>query len=332
MIFKSYLLEQNLESINNLSSCLFYGENLGLKKEFKENLKKINNKNEILNLTQEDIIKNEDLLLGEIKNKSLFSSSKIIFINQANDKFFNILEEIIKYLKDDKLYIFADNLDKRSKLRSFYEKNKDLGIVPCYNDNEITIKKIITNKLREFKGLSPYVLNYIVQNTSLDRNKVNNEIEKIKSCFINKIIEGNKLEALLNIKINDDFNKLRDEALNGNKINTNRLLADTVFETENNIYYLNTINQRIYKLKDIEEMKNNTSNVETIISNLKPPIFWKDKSKLAEQSKKWNKVKINKLLKKTYKLETLIKSNSSIKKDLLIKNLIVDLCITANAS
>lgn len=332
MIFKSYLLEQNLESINNLSSCLFYGENLGLKKEFKEDLKKIRNKNEILNLTQEDIIKNEDLLLGEIKNKSLFSSSKIIFINQANDKFFNILEEIIKYLKDDKLYIFADNLDKRSKLRSFYEKNKDLGVVACYNDNEITIKKIITNKLREFKGLSPYILNYIVQNTSLDRNKVNNEIEKIISCFADKVLDLSKLDLLLNIRTSDDFNILKDEALKGNKIMTNKLLADTVFETESAIYYLNSINQRINKLKEIENMKDKNSNIEVLISNLKPPVFWKDKPTLLEQSRTWSKNKILVALEKTYAVEIKLKSNSTINKELLIKNLIVDLCYTATSA
>ena len=150
--------------------------------------------------------------------------------------------------------------------------------------------------------------------------------------FSNKIIDASKIESLLNIKVNDEFNNLRDEALNGNNNNTNRLLADTVFETEKNVYYLNTINQRIIKLKEIYEMKKETTNIETIISNLKPPVFWKDKSKLLEQSKKWNKNKINKLLKKTYELEVEIKSNSSVRKDLLIKNLIVELCVSANAS
>ena len=79
-------------------------------------------------------------------------------------------------------------------------------------------------------------------------------------------------------------------------------------------------------------MKQNGTNIETIISNLKPPIFWKDKPKLIEQSRKWNKNKIQDALKKTYDIELKIKSSSSIRKDLLIKNLIVDLCNTANSA
>ena len=79
-------------------------------------------------------------------------------------------------------------------------------------------------------------------------------------------------------------------------------------------------------------MKQENSNVEIVISSLKPPVFWKDKPILIEQSKKWNKKKINNALKKTYNAELEIKSNSSIKKDLLIKNLIIDLCSAANSA
>ena len=125
---------------------------------------------------------------------------------------------------------------------------------------------------------------------------------------------------------------LKDEALNGNKINTNRLLADTVFDLESNIYYLNTINQRIVRLNEIESMKPDNPNIESIVSSLKPPVFWKDKPMLIQQSKKWNKNKINYALKKTYDVELKVKSNSAIRKDLLIKNLIIDLCSKANSA
>ncbi len=178
--------------------------------------------------------------------------------------------------------------------------------------------------------MTSHIINYITQNTGLDRSKVNNEINKITSYFKDKKIDLNKIDSLLNIKTNEDFNLLKDEAIKGNKINTNRLLADTVFEIENSIYYLNAINQRINRLNEIQNMKKGNLNIETIVSSLRPPVFWKDKAMLIEQSKKWNKYKIQTALKKTYNTEIEIKSNSSIRKDLLIKNLIIDLCITAN--
>ena len=180
--------------------------------------------------------------------------------------------------------------------------------------------------------MSTEIINLIIESTGLDRNKVNNEIDKIKSCFQDKIILSGQIDQLLNIKINDDFNQLKDEALNGNKNNTNKLLGDTVFEPENNVYYINLINQRINKLNEIQNMKQKGEDIETLISSIKPPVFWKDKPNIIEQLRKWNKDKIQVALKKTYDVEIKIKSNALVRKDLLIKNLIIDLCNTANSA
>ena len=332
MIIKSYLLENNIKSISQHKMFLFYGENHGFKKEIKEKIKQANIKTETLNFFQDEIIKKNDLLLNEINNKSLFNEKKIIFINNANDKILENIENIIDKIDFEQIILFAEILDKKSKLRNFFEKSKICGTVACYEDNEITLRKIINEKLNGYFGVTPQLINLLIENANLDRNKVNNEIEKIQSCFSDKKIDQDKIEILLNIKTNDDFNKLKDVALIGNKTKTNKLITDTVFEMENNIYYLNTINQRINKLNEIENLKKKTQNIETVINKLKPPVFWKDKSMLIEQAKKWNKKKIEQALKKTYSTEIEIKSNSSIKRDLLIKNLLVDLCLIANAS
>ncbi len=332
MIIKSYIIEDNIQSISNYKIFLFYGENQGLKKEIKEKIKISNKNSEILSLFQDEIIKNKNILVNEINNKSLFNEKKIIFINEVNDKILDIIDEIIENIQQERIFLFSDILNKKSKLRSYFEKSKFCGISAFYLDNEITIRKMILKKLNGYEGLTSQITNLIIQNTGLDRNKVNNEIEKIISCFQDKKIDPTKIDLLLNMRTNDDFNLLKDEALKGNKINTNRLLADTVFEVENNIYYLNSINQRINKLNEIENMKEEHSNIESIISGLKPPVFWKDKPILIEQSKRWNKEKIQAALKKTYNTEIKMKSNSSIKNDLLIKNLIVELCATASSA
>jgi DNA polymerase-3 subunit delta len=331
MIFKSYILEQNLQTVDKYKTFLFYGENQGLKKEFKEKLKLHYKNSEVINLYQDEIIKNKNILINEITTGSLFVNKKVILINEATDKIVEVLIELIELIQEEKIFIFSDALDKRSKLRNLFEKTTTCVVVPCYQDNEITIKRIISSGLKNYSGLTPNVVNLIVQNTNLDRNKVNNEIDKIKSCFTERKIDQLKLISLLNIKTNDDFNLLKDEALNGNKIKTNRLLADTVFESENNVYYLNLINQRILKLKQLESLKNDNNNIESAIDDLKPPVFWKDKPVLIEQSMKWTRNKIQIALEKTFNTEIKIKSNSSLRKDILIKNLILDLCVTANS-
>ena len=331
MIIKSYLLEQNLEQLKQFSIYLFYGENQGLKNEFKEKIKKFENK-EILNLFQEEIIKNKNLLFNEIKNTSLFNQKKIILINEADNKIVEIIEEIKEIIKEEKIYIFSNNLDKKSKLRNFFEKDKKLGLVACYPDNEITIRKIIINRLKNFGNLTNDIINTIIQATDNDRNKVNNEIEKIISCFSDKKIDQSKLISLLNLKTNEDFDKLKDEVFKGNKKEANILLSSTVFDSSYSIYYLNIINQRINKLKEIIKLKNENNNIETLVNNLKPPIFWKDKPVIIHQAKKWTEKKLNAALKNSYNVELKIKSNSFINKELLVKKLLKDICVQATSS
>ena len=328
MIYKSYVVEQNIKLLSK-SATLFYGENLGLKKEFIDKIKSINYEEEIFTFSQEELIKNKEIIIKQIVNISLFQKNKIFLINQVNDKLFDIVKEILELIDTQKLYLFGDILEKKSKLRNLFEKSKELDVVPCYEDNEISIKKIINDRLRGFQGLTPINLNIILENSSFDRVKLNNELDKIILYFQNKNIETEKLEILLNDKVNESFNILKDEALMGNKTKTNKLLGETILEEEKNTLYLNILNQRLNKLYELRNIANNRD-LETSMTELRPQIFWKDKPKFLAQAKKWNQEKIRRILKKTYLIEKEVKSNSNIDKKIIMKNLIIDICVSAN--
>ena len=106
-------------------------------------------------------------------------------------------------------------------------------------------------------------------------------------------------------------------------------MSETVLEDEKAIYYLTLINQRIDKLYQVKKNKN--LEIEAAINNLKPPLFWKDKPRFIIQAKKWNKERLRKLLERTYNIEKLMKTNSSINKQIILKELIVNICNSANA-
>ena len=89
MIYKSYLVEDNIKILKN-NLVLFYGENLGLLKDFKNKIINENSNNTIIKLSQEEIIKNDNILFNQISNKSLFDKNKIIFINEVTDKIIKI--------------------------------------------------------------------------------------------------------------------------------------------------------------------------------------------------------------------------------------------------
>ena len=329
MQYKSYLIEQNIGNLKE-NLVLFYGENIGLIDDFKSSIKKFyKDQFEIINFTQEDILKNNNLLTKEVMNSSLFDKKKILFIQQSDDKLLKHFEELKNELNENKIYIFSSTLDKKSKLRNFFEKNSEVGIVPCYQDNEQSIKKIIFEKLKGYEGLSAINVNMIIENSGLERSKLNNELEKIKLFFNDKIIETEKLEILLNIKINEDFNTLKDHALLGNKLKTNKLLSETIIDDEKMLFYLNSLNQRLNKIKEVRQ--SSSTNIELSVNSLKPPIFWKDKPNFIDQTKKWTNKKIIEILDLTYKLEVQIKSNSIANKKILLKKLMIDVCELANS-
>ena len=198
----------------------------------------------------------------------------------------------------------------------------------CYNDNEINIKKIILERLKGYEGLSTMSINLIIENSNLDRAKLNNELDKIETFFVNKKIVNSKLIKLLNINENDNFNMLKDAVLAGNNKSTNKLLSDTAIENDKTFFYMNIINQRLFILNELFSIKDKS--IEKALSNLKPPIFWKDKPHVIEQARKWNKSKIKNILRKIFDLEIKFKSNSVLKKNVALKKLLVDICAQAN--
>tara|TARA_B100001057_G_scaffold499681_1_gene611275 strand:+ start:3847 stop:4833 length:987 start_codon:yes stop_codon:yes gene_type:complete len=328
MIFKSYLVEKNIQILNK-NLILFYGENLGIKNQIKKDIR-LNETTEVIIFSQDEILRNKEIFFSELFNISLFEKKKIFFINESNDKILSIINEIEEKIDTQKIYLFSDVLDKKSKLRNYFEKSNQTIAIACYMDNEITLKKIITEKLKNFTGLSPENINIIFENCNLDREKLNNELNKIITFFNNKLLEKEKLELLLNMQTNENFNNLKDEAIVGNKVKTNKLISETFLESDKKILYLNIINQRLTKLLALLQMKKTVS-LDEAINNIKPPIFWKDKAIFNLQAKKWNIARIKKTLNKTYDLELKIKSNSLIDHKLLIKKLLVDICSLANA-
>ena len=328
MIYKSYLIEQNFSINENLA--LFYGENLGLKNFFQKKIKEHNKDNEIIIYNQEDILKDENQIYNEILNRSLFNVKKVFLVNGVSDKIIDQIQKIEQIIDDRKIYFFSEVLEKKSKLRNYFEKSANTAIIPCYSDNEIAIKKIIQERLSGFKNLNNQTINLILNSCGLDRVKIDNEIQKIITCFANKEIDQNKLETLLNIRENEDFNALKDQALIGNKISTNKFMSNTIIEPEKNVMYLNIINQRLNKLLEIDKIKKN-GRTEDAVSSIKPPIFWKDKATIILQAQKWNKAKINSVLKDTFNLEIIFKSNSKINQTLLVKKLLIDICNLANS-
>jgi DNA polymerase-3 subunit delta len=326
VILKSYIVEQNFGVLDEYRAVLLYGENDGIKDDVKFKLKNLNQDSEIINLFENEIIKNKNILYANVINESLFNEKKIIFIHLATDKILDEISEALrKNTKKTKIYIFSEILDKKSRLRKLFEKEKGLAIFPCYEDNERTLVTYVNKELRGYSGLTGEIVSIIIENSSSSRKIIKNELLKIKSFFFRKVINKIQLFEILNIKNNSGFEEIRDNALVGRKDKINKLLSQIDILGEDTFFYLNSLSYRIFKLTEIQKINETFDNYEKTLDSLKPPIFWKDKPIYLEQLKKWDLNKLNKAACKIGEAEILMKKNSQIRNDVVIKELLITL-------
>ena len=333
MIIKSFLIEKDLSLTDKYKLLLFYGENIGLKDEFKSRLKKKYSSFEQITFTTDEIIKNEKLLYEQINNVSMFNDSKLIIINEVSDKLFPKIEVLLEKLPNHILLIlFAQNLEKKSKIRSYLEKDKKGGIVPCYQDNQRTLSEYVRDKLKDYSGISQNIINLLISNSGLDRKVLFNEIEKIKSLFQDNKINEEKILNLINEENNLNFEDLRDSCFEGNAEKLNKNLGSIAINSENIYLYLNNLNQRVHKLSMLIKQNEKDKNIAYALDNLKPKIFWKDKPMMLRQVKKWDYPRLEKVKDIILDAEVNMKTKMNAHNPIILKNLLVRIFNIANST
>ena len=290
---------------------LVYGTNEGLKTECINEILKKNNAR-VFNYDEIQIEDQEGSFYENILSGSLFESSKIILINRASDKIYNVIYDLIdRNINNTKIIINAYTLDTKSKLRSLFEKNKDLICIPTYPDNNETLSRLAATLFREENiSISQQNVNLIVEKCNGDRKNLKSEFEKIKNFAKNKKKISNKeILKIINLAENYKLSELIDNCLTKDKKKIINILNDNNYSAEESVTILRTFllkTKRILKLA-IELQRNNDIN--KTVNSARPPIFWKDKEVVKVQLKKWSPKEIKELIKNINDVELEIKKN-----------------------
>ena len=308
MIIKPF--ETNKIEINKNKFILLYGKNEGFKSEVTNNILK--EKKEIKRYEEKEILDNPETFIENITSQSLFESEKIIIIKRATDKLLNIVEEISSKNIEDVIIIFnADNLEKRSKIRSLFEKDKKYACIAFYPDTNQTLIKLTYDFLRKKNiSISPSNINLVVNKCNGDRENLLNELKKIEYFSKNgKKITTEDLIKLINLIENHSISGLIDNCLAKNKKKVVTILDENNFNNEDCILITRTLLNKSKKILQLSNQFTNNNNIDLTIASAKPPIFWKDKEITKQQIYKWTPENIKKLIYKLSKIELLIKKN-----------------------
>ena len=317
MILKFYELNK-IDLIKN-KLILLYGKNEGLKNNAINSL--IKDKKNILYYDEKAIFEDSNSFLESTLNKSLFEKEKTIVIKRASDKIFKIINEIIsKNIDELRIIINSENLDKKSKLRSFCEKNKESVCIAFYPDNEQTLSKVAYNFFKE-KKIQIYSsnINLIRGKCNGDRQNLINEVQKIENYSKNgKSLTTEVIAKLTNLSENHGVSDLINYCLAKNKKKIVYILNENNFSNEDCVLITRTFLNKSKKVLLLAQEYKLNKNIDQTISSAKPPIFWKDKEIIKEQIYKWTPENLKELIYKLSELELLVKKNISNSINLVI--------------
>jgi len=330
MIIKSFELSKINLKENHF--FLLYGENEGHKKEVIQARFKNSYADNIYAYEESEILKNEEKFFNNILSKSFFENEKLIIISRVTDKINSIIKEVLeKNIEEVVVILNAGALEKKSKLRVLFEKDKKTICIPFYEDNEQTLSSIVNKYFRDNKILmSQQLINLVVQRCRGDRQNLNNELEKIKSFTLKKNkINLDDLLKLTNLAENYSVSELVDNCLAKNQKKTINILNENNYSVEDCILIIRTFLLKAKRLLRLVRETSDDKNIDAVISSCKPPIFWKDKDILKKQMQLWSYDNTENLIYKINITELLIKKNSNNSINIL-SNFIIEQATLAN--
>ena len=309
MIVKPYELNKIKR---DLKFFLFYGKNEGLKNQhIKQLLDKNNNSNNI-KYDEKEILENEDIFFESILSNSLFENEKSIVINRSTDKIYEIVINLIERNIDGiTIIINANVLEKKSKLRKLFEKEKNLACIATYPDTNEILSNLALAFFKKIKiSISQQNINLIVDKCGGDRLNLENELEKIKIYSTKKkSISSEEISKLINLSENHTFYELIDNCLAKNANKTLNILNENNFSNEDCIIILRTFLLKAKKILNLSIEYNKNKDINQTINSARPPIFWKEKDIVKTQLNKWTPEKIRELIYLINDIELQIKKN-----------------------
>lgn len=211
-----------------------------------------------------------------------------------------------------KIILISNILDKKSKLRNYFEKEKKLISVAYYSDNNQTLSTLTKSFFSKKKiPISQEGINLIISRANGERKSLTNELKKIEDyLFDKKKISIEEIYSLTNLSGNYSVNELVDNCLAKNKQKTIYILNENNFSLEESIIIIRTFLMKSKRLLKLNQNFQDTQNLDQTILNFKPPIFWKDKELVKQQINNWSLEKTYKLIDEISKIELNIKKNS----------------------
>ena len=326
MIFKSFGFINN--EIIQKPFILLYGENSSLIHEIKNII--ISKLKEGASFTikkyqEEYLLQNEDIFNQIINSNNLFGDEEIYLISKTTDKILEIFNEEIATNNNKKIIFLSETLTKKSKFRAIGESSKHFACIACYQDNTEQLQSLLLQKLKNIKiSVSRQFINSIFEMNSLNRQDINDAIDKAILIKNSSNIDENKLKELFHSSTDNNNFEIVNDCLLGNKKNISIALNNIYAQGINFNEILSALKYKINKLLEIAESNNDNKNINQLVESFRPAIFWKEKNIVKDQLNRWSKKELEILLDKIFDIEIQCKKNYDVS-TVILQNFVINI-------
>ena len=318
MKIKAYELKSLVEK-KKYSAYLVYGQNKGLVREKSQTIIDTykDDQTEIIKFENDELISEPEKLSNEFNTFSLIAEKKIIHVLNTKDNLTETITNTINNQDSTNLIIFeTGELTSRSKLRKFFEKEKNLGILACYFDTERDVQDLIeTTFKKEDISISRDISLLIAKRLGNERHIIKSELEKI-ILYLKDKKEFKAEDILKCLSQNEDFgfDDLNYNLCDGNVVKLDKIINQLYLEGINPIALLRSAGKHFQKILFVNQKIDSGMNFNESLSQLKPPIFFLYINKFKNQVTKWRTILCYKAIERIMETEELCKLNSKISK------------------
>ena len=326
MIIKEFQLSEVIKSSSLPQFLLIYGPNEGL---IRDDILKIaqsfrqKKETDEITINGKAVDENQNIIDEEIRSFSLFSEQKIIHLENIKDKHLQFFENTNFKSKKVLVIIKSENLNKNSKIRSFFEKHKEYAAIPCYEDDVRSQMNLISQFQSDHKiKFNSDIKNYLIQNLSTDRLISKNELEKILLVISHKENEQIKLEdiqAILNDSSSNSLNIINEYVMYGKVNQVSKNLYRIFDEGTNAVAIIRSLLNYLVRVHKTQIEIKKTGNFDEAIKPLRPPVFWKDKDSFRNHCSKWPTKDILHYIERLLEAEYMCKTQSSLNNEICEK-------------
>lgn len=254
-----------------------------------------------IEISEAELLADPPRLADELSTISMMCRKRVIIIHDAGDKLAGIIETASScFHKDNFLIVAAGELSGKSSLRVFFEKRPDCASLACYRDEIRDIQMIIRQRF-DSAGIicNRDVLDYLAGQLGNDRYVTYQELEKLVIyAGDEKKLSLHDAQLLVDYNQDTQLDDIVNAVADRNITALEKTVTQHLREGTQPIMYLRSLQRYFNRLYSIRaQMLATGKSAETVISGLRPQVFWKQQPILIRHAGSWNMENIVKAIK-----------------------------------